>query len=680
MKLALVGYGTQFTVLLLTAQAFEASYGISVGVTPITKVLDMLKDMASKGRKEKEVEEKQFAAFSQWCDDQSSSKAKQISSANAQIEMLTAKVEEDASRVRSLSSRMAELESDINRWRKDQKSAKTVRNLEASDFKATVQDYSESLDALTSAIAVLKKQAYDRPGEPAESLLELQRLRRIPESTKKALAAFLQQSPDELLVSAPEAHAYEFQSGGVVDMLEKLKAQFGTQKYELEKEELNAQHGFEQIMQQLTDNIKNAEHEVSKKTTSRAESAQSKAEAEGSLAQESSGRDEDQKYLDDVTGLCTMKRSDFASRQELRSKELKTLEEAIHIISSDSVARAGNRNLPSLVQVHRGRATFSQLRNALRSPLQGRIAAFLADRAQTCNSRLLFLMSQRVASDPFDKVKKMIKDLIVRLMEEGTSETEHKGWCDAELARNKVTRDSKTEEAGKLSADVEDLTAEIARITQEVADLHSGVNELNSALATASSERSSSKENNAQTIAEAKEAQVGLEQAITMLKDYYAKSAEATVLAQQSPDLDAPETFDKPYKGMLPESGSVVDFLEVILSDFARLEAEAATSEATEQDEYEKYAFEMKKDKALKENEIEHMESRKVAKESSLHTAQEELKSTQEQLDKAIAYREKLQPTCVDSGVSYEERVKRRAEEIQSLQEALQILAGTDIS
>ena len=41
--------------------------------------------------------------------------------------------------------------------------------------------------------------------------------------------------------------------------------------------------------------------------------------------------------------------------------------------------------------------------------------------------------------------------------------------------------------------------------------------------------------------------------------------------------------------------------------------------------------------------------------------------------------KEKLKPDCVDAGVSYEDRVERRKEEIASLQEALKILSGDDI-
>lgn len=44
------------------------------------------------------------------------------------------------------------------------------------------------------------------------------------------------------------------------------------------------------------------------------------------------------------------------------------------------------------------------------------------------------------------------------------------------------------------------------------------------------------------------------------------------------------------------------------------------------------------------------------------------------------SYFEKLKPSCVDMNLSYEDRVKQREEEIQSLNEALRILDGNDIA
>merc|ERR1719247_3881603 len=115
------------------------------------------------------------------------------------------------------------------------------------------------------------------------------------------------------------------------------------------------------------------------------------------------------------------------------------------------------------------------------------------------------MISQRAAEDPFKKVKKMIKDMIVKLMEEATAETEHKGWCDAEVGANKITREAKTEDVNKLTQEVEDLTALIAQLSQDIDDLTAAVKELDDAMAKATADREESKEKNAETIEDAKE-------------------------------------------------------------------------------------------------------------------------------------------------------------------------------
>jgi DNA repair exonuclease SbcCD ATPase subunit len=646
-------------------------------VTPVQKVLELLQGMKQKGIAEMKAEEVTFSAYSQWCDNQDRIKKKEIAEADEKIEKLNAEIAKATADIEALTARILELDEDIGRWNKDKTSASTIREKEKADFTATLQDYSESLDALERAINVLKKQSADRPqAELMQSLLQVNKLHLIPSSTKRVLTSFLQEDP-ESTYSAPEANAYEFQSGGVVDMLEKLLKQFKKQKLDLEEQELTAQHGYESIMQELTDNIENAEAEIARRSKVKAEREQDKADAEKDLAQTTADRDEDQKYLDDLTALCTQKRADFAKRQELRQGELDAIDKAIEIISSAAVAGSAEKHLPTLVQSNA--VSLAQLRSSERNPVQDQVAAFLANRGEALKSKLLSMLAEKVADDPFKKVKKMIKDLVYKLMEEAREEAEHKGWCDTELTTNKQTRDKKSADVASLKAEIEELTAEIAKLTQDISDLQAAVKELDEAMAKATEDRTASKEKNQATIKDAKEAQEAVAQALSVLKDFYAKAGEATALTQQTPGEDAPASFDAPYKGMQSEGGGVIDFLEVIAADFARLESETTTDEETEQEEYETFMFESKKDKALKENEIGHKSEKKTAQEGALHSAKEELATTQEELDAALAYYEKLKPTCVDSGITYEERVKRREAEIISLKEALKILSGESV-
>jgi pyruvate formate-lyase activating enzyme-like uncharacterized protein len=64
-------------------------------------------------------------------------------------------------------------------------------------------------------------------------------------------------------------------------------------------------------------------------------------------------------------------------------------------------------------------------------------------------------------ADPFEKVKKMIKDLITKLMEEANDEADQHAYCTSELSTNKQTRDNKGAEVDKLTAESEKLTAEL---------------------------------------------------------------------------------------------------------------------------------------------------------------------------------------------------------------------------
>merc|ERR550537_788664 len=141
------------------------------------------------------------------------------------IDVLKADIQKYTADAALLTKEIAELDEDISIWNGDIKAATKVREIEKADYDATHKDYSESVDALERAIAVLKKQA------SFAQVSALKNLNLIPAEAKRTIDAFLAQDPEEapadgLAVSAPEANAYEFQSHGVIEMPEKLLDKF----------------------------------------------------------------------------------------------------------------------------------------------------------------------------------------------------------------------------------------------------------------------------------------------------------------------------------------------------------------------------------------------------------------------------------------------------------------------
>merc|ERR1712048_488740 len=215
------------------------------------------------------------------------------------------------------------------------------------------------------------------------------------------------------------------------------------------------------------------------KAEAKAQALQSKADAESDLQDTTTTRDADQAYLNDLVATCEQKASDFESRQQLRAEEIEAIEKAIEIISSGAVSGNADKHLPAMLQG----SSLAQLRSTGGSEAQARVAEYLSQQGTKLGSRVLSLMATRVADDPFAKVKKMIKDLIVKLMEEANEEAEHKGWCDTELSTNEQTRKEKTEAVEMLHAELDQLEASIAKLSEDVAELTAEVARLTGAMA-----------------------------------------------------------------------------------------------------------------------------------------------------------------------------------------------------
>merc|ERR1719482_1990700 len=464
--------------------------------------------------------------------------------------------------------------------------------------------------------------------------------------------------PAEVLLEQSQTpKTYESSSGGIVDMVKELGKKFKEEKYVLEQEDAKKRHSSDMICQDLTDSLERSNKEQSEKMSTKAQREKDAAQAESDLADTTASVDADTAYLSDLTKECDTKAADYENKQVIRAGEIEALGKAIEIMSGAAVG-GGTKYLPSSLIQKKARTSFVQLRSAGQSPLQKQVATFLEDRAHKVNSKILSLIAIRVAEDPFKKIKKMIEDMVAKLMEEANEEAEHKGFCDTEMGTNKNTRDTKTEEVAKLTALIEELTADIAKLGTDATKLSDEIFEIDTAVSKATAIRTEEKEKNTVTVADAKVASEATARATQVLKEFYGSQAEGSVAQGSS-------------------STGVLGMLEVISSDFVRLETETTSAEDKAATEYTAFMRDSSKDKAVKETSMKHKLNTKTEKEGDLEEAKKDLAGTQEELDAAEAYFEKLKPSCVEAGESYEERKARREEEIESLKDALTILEET---
>merc|ERR1712032_1224973 len=161
-------------------------------------------------------------------------------------------------------------------------------------------------------------------------------------------------------------------------------------------------------------------------------------------------------------------------------------------MGSSAVSGNADKYLPSLVQ--KKGTSLGQFRSGEQTAVQRRVAEYLREQGRQLNSRILSALAVRVASDPFAKVKKMIKDLLVRLMEEANEEAEHKGWCDTELSTNEQTRKEKTEAVEMLHAEIDELTASVSKLNKDMSELSVALSDLDAAMAKATEIRQEEKE------------------------------------------------------------------------------------------------------------------------------------------------------------------------------------------
>jgi len=704
------------TLLCGLAGQAAAEVGSAASVAGVEKVIQMLTDMTAKGMQEKKDEQVAFAEFKTWCTQEKADLTSQIKKGAEEIEMLTASIGQLGSDITTLSDNIAQLQADETKFTSERAASKAQREKDHAEFKAEEQDFSESVDAIERALNILSKQDYDRPAAAA-ALVQVSSSQQMPEKARSIVNAFVGLLDDKpglgaMDYSAPEANAYEFQSGGIITILKKLRDEFRSQLSQSQKEEMNSQHASDMIVNDLTDSIENAQKDIERRTIKKQQKIEKKAQEEKRRKGTVAVKAADEKTLGETKTECHEKTYSFEEKQKLRAEEIEALQKATEILSSPDVLGSAEKHL-SLAQTPSSiRALLQTSGGSEGQGVHRRVRDFLAAEGSRLHSQSLTLLAERITADPFAKVKKMIDGMITRLLEEANEDAKHEGFCDTEMGKNKVTRNKLSSDIDALSASIEDGKATVMSLTEENAQLAADLNELEKSMAEATALRQKEKNTNAATVKDAQAAQAAVAAATAVLKDYYAKAATATAFVQVEPrqwglktgvkmgtdEWDAlanpnfkgeidkghkegMQTFGEREEGQQEEAQyGVLGLLEVIASDFATLEANTNAAEAAAAEAYERFMVDSNKSKAVKNRKSEMNEMDRASTEARVQEETADLKSTQDQLLAADRYHERLVPQCIDQGMTWDQRVAARQAEIDSLKQAVTILSSSDVA
>jgi len=656
--------------LICLAFLMPSSSALGSAADPVAKVLEMLSGLQAKIIAEAEGATKVYDEFAEWCEDKSKELGFEIKTAQGEIEQLQAEIVELTATMDECSTKIDELTGKIATDEADLKAATEIRAKEEAAFAAEEKELMDIVDTLERAIAILEREMkkgasmlqLQNAGSVAQALQVMVQASAFSSADASRLTALLQSSQEESDNSsdAPAAAAYEGHSGGIIATMEGLLEKAEAQLAACRKTEAENLHNFEVLKQSLTDelNFGNDDLAKAKKCVKEAEAA--KSTAEGGLSVTSKDLAEDEKTKATLHSDCMTKATEYEQEAKDRDEELKALAGAKEAIAKGTGGEGGAADQAygleqvSLLQTSRSRE--NQPNN--------KAVRFIRDMARRENLPELAQLASRMASalrmgvsksvaDPFAKVKGLIEEMIVRLEKQAAAEAAHKAYCDKEFKETYAKEEDKNNEIDKLTSAINKAKARSALLKGEVATLTKELADLASSQQKADSIRAEEKALFDKNSAEMKQGLEGVKLALKILREFYGKG-----------------------EGAQGAGGTIIGLIEVIESDFEKLLSEMTADEESSAAAYEKLSKENEVTLATKEQDVKYKTKEFTGLDKTITELSSDLAGVEEELSAVLEYLEKIKEACIAKPETYEERKKRREQEIAGLKAGLEILEG----
>jgi len=680
-------------------------------VTPIEKVMELLKKLEAKVRATGKKEAAQYDKFACFCKEQADGKLYAIEKSNKLITKLTAKSSDLGAELSALSTEIGKLGGKITHLDGKMKAEVRKRKRAHDGYVQVDNEVKFCISALEAAIKAMqnsKAQLNDVKLDFAQLSTVADRMRQAASVQKLSLLQKITQEPA----------SYEYRSNDIIATLEELLATFKENKAELDKEEFDALAAHQSKMLNLGNQKKFAEKEKAEQQAISDAKTEEKAATDADNTAETNARDADQSFLDELTSTCQTKATEWDARSATRADELTVLSMAIAKLEEGAVPNeAANKKLvglqvsaasgakskvavqavapvPKATRKEQSKAqpkaiSFLQLRGsseAKAAATMNRALQLLSKAAYEQHSPMLSAIVLRAkAVDHFAKVREMIKDLVAKLRQDAADEQKMKGYCDTEMNAAMSLRDASKLTVEDKAANIEAKEAELAQTEEDIATLSQEIADAKKALFEATELRTENHADNVVQIRDSNEGKIAVNEALTILKNFYNEGGQVptSFLGYTPPNagrdgntvsdlMPAPTTAA--YTGDQAPAKNIIGILEVIESDFSRTETTTENTENTDESDYQSLKTDLESDISFKNNEVTTKEAHVVTLKDDIVDLTDERHTAEDSLAAAEKELETLKPMCVEGEETWDDRTAAREKEIEALKEAHDIL------
>merc|ERR1719181_566496 len=413
------------------------------------------------------------------------------------------------------------------------------------------------------------------------------------------------------VVSFLSGEETEASTGEIIGILKQLGDEMNADLADATAAETASISSFEELSAAKTKEIDALTKSVEEKSERLGEVGVSLAEMKGEGGDNADSLEDDKKFLADLKKNCGTKEAEYEEIKKTRAEELVALADTIKMLNDDDALELFKKTLPSAAA-----SSFMQVGTTMAATRSQALAAVRVAQASAKHSPQIDFIALALHGKKmgFDKVVKMIDDMVSVLKGEQAADDEKKEYCEAEFDKAEDEQKALKLSIGDAEKAIADAKETLFTAKDDIKSLTDGIKELDKSVEDATEQRQ-------QENAEYKELMAGNGAAKELLgkaknrlnKFYNPKLAKFVQIkahqqdgAEPGPAPEAPAAFEK--KG--EESNGVIALMDGLVRD---LDKEMQVAETEEKDAQADYETAMEDSKTKRADDSKALEDKNAA-------------------------------------------------------------------